>query len=107
MCIDIVIECEDRVEVYLDDFVEVWVGELVGRVMMLDVGIGDEDGDFVVIGEDIGDNFCNGGLVCEVGCVDLDFMVEFFDGFFCGCGFEVMLWCLLEDWERYILWEGG
>jgi hypothetical protein len=88
---DIATECEDRVEVHLDDLVEVRVGELVGRVTTLDAGTGDEDGDLVAIGEDVGDNLCNGGLVCEVGCVDPDFTAELLDGFFRGCGFEVTL----------------
>src|SRR5688572_899302 len=48
---DIATECEDRVEVHLDDLVEVRVGELVGRVTTLDAGTGDEDGDLVAIGE--------------------------------------------------------
>lgn len=55
---------EGRVEVDLDDFVEVAVRESFRRVAALDAGAVDEDTDLVAVGEDARDE---GGDVCGGG----------------------------------------
>lgn len=73
-----------RVEVDLDDVVEVRVWKDFGRVSPLDAGAIDEDADLEAVGEDAWDergDFCGGG---EVGDVEVRFAAEGFDGGFGG-----------------------
>lgn len=52
---DVAAERKGCVEVDLDDFVEVGVGESFGGVAALDAGAVDEDADLVAVGEDARD----------------------------------------------------
>lgn len=85
---DVSAEGEDAVEVDLEDFVEVGVGEEVGGVPALDAGAVDEDADFPGgagggisgVVEDGGDEGGDGGWVGQVGGVDGGFAAEGVDG---------------------------
>lgn len=64
-------ECENSVEIYLQNEVPVAVWELVGWMSRLYAGAIQEDVDSVVVSEDLGDEFRDGGLrgqVCGVDC---------------------------------------
>lgn len=88
-------QCKRGVEVDLDDFVEVAVGEGFGGVAALDAGAVDEDADLVAVGEDAGDEGGDVGGGGEVGGVEVGFAAEGFDGGFGGLVGSVALGQLL------------
>lgn len=69
-----------RIEVDLDDVVEVAVWELFRGVTSLDTGAVDENADLVAVGEDARDEGGNVGGGGEVGGVEVRFAVEGFNG---------------------------
>lgn len=85
MCGYVAAEREDGAEVHLEDFVPVVAGELVRVVAPLDAGGVDEDVDGVLVGEDLGDERCDGGLGGEVCGVDGALATELLYSFFCSC----------------------
>jgi hypothetical protein len=81
---DVAAESKDTCEVYLQDGLPVFVGELVGRVTALNAAAIQQDVDFVAVFEDCGDKGGDGFVRGEVAGVDLGFAVELFNGLFCG-----------------------
>lgn len=74
-------EGEDGVEVDLDDFVEVAVGEGLARVSALDACAVHQDPDFLVaVIEDLGGESGDGLGRAQIGSVDGSFAAEGADG---------------------------
>jgi len=103
---DVTAEGEDAGEVYLEDSLPVFVGELMGGVSSLDSAAVQQDVDLVAVFEDCGDEGGDGVVGGQVTCVDLGFAVELLDGFFCGLVGGVALgrldqwFCCFENWKR-------
>lgn len=74
-------ESEHRIEVYIQHFIPVVVGELVSGVAALDAAAVEQDVDLVAVCDDFFDEGRDGVAGGEVGGVDLGFAAEGLDLF--------------------------
>jgi hypothetical protein len=73
-----------RVEVYVEHFIPILIGELVGWMASLNSSAVEQDVDFVAVGDNFFDQGGNGVARGEVGGVDFCFAAERLDLFACG-----------------------